>query len=469
MDSANTRNLDMSRGLMAAQTGRGIARTLAIIVLVFTRWAGADAGAGVEGGAFLAAYEERLRTVRKNIPQITRLAEKAAQAWVKHERLYIGVEYDKNVNSHDFSLELWSRAGGLENVTSGLMRGIAGQLTGHDFVLYGICSWETTSEWLAGKNEVYKTLGWTPVAFASKQGMPKELVSLGVTCIDNGAPNGSDEYGALNGLVNVTNGWIWCCELVAALTREGKHPAVLRSAVLPGATKHNDSVNHPDFESTLYPCDVSIPAGKLAEEFMTAVEKAVESLKGDITQAQLGKAADIAVERIQKGRTVWVTSFTHYLLANVERYNRAPVKSYYCLYADEEFFREKMKPGDLVFLWGEWTMQLQRTDEAGKKWQYVAPIKAAGADYIPSYRRLQKGETLEEYPFEDDPSDALMVLDQDWPFDGAVVEIPFAPGKMAPVTGIYSGLLYRMLDEAMSERLAKQETAEAGISKKPKD
>ena len=50
--------------------------------------------------------------------------------------------------------------------------------------------------------------------------------------------------------------------------------------------------------------------------------------------------------------------------------------------------------------------------------------------------------------------DALMVLDQPWPVENAVVDIPFPPGRMAPVSGVHVCLLYRMLDEAIAERLA---------------
>jgi hypothetical protein len=50
--------------------------------------------------------------------------------------------------------------------------------------------------------------------------------------------------------------------------------------------------------------------------------------------------------------------------------------------------------------------------------------------------------------------EARMVLEQRWPFENAVVPIPFPPGKMAPVSGVYVCLQYRMLDSEIARRLA---------------
>ena len=58
--------------------------------------------------------------------------------------------------------------------------------------------------------------------------------------------------------------------------------------------------------------------------------------------------------------------------------------------------------------------------------------------------------------------DALIVLEQHWPYENAVVPIPFPPAKMAPVSGVYVCLMYRMLDDAIAERLAAPEETAQG-------
>ena len=99
---------------------------------------------------------------------------------------------------------------------------------------------------------------------------------------------------------------------------------------------------------------------------------------------------------------------------------------------------------------GEWTLNMPWRD-------YLKIIRSTGADYIPSFRAGP--EAME--PCEGDDvfydvkvDDASAVLGQYWPFENAVVPIPFAPGKMALVSGAYVCVLYRMLDEAIAERLA---------------
>lgn len=52
---------------------------------------------------------------------------------------------------------------------------------------------------------------------------------------------------------------------------------------------------------------------------------------------------------------------------------------------------------------------------------------------------LQTEAVIHNYDFKVD--DAAMVLEQRWPFENAAVEIPFPPGKMAPVSGVYVSLM----------------------------
>ena len=59
----------------------------------------------------IAQYKGRLETVRKNLPQIAACAERVAERWVKHEKMYVHVS--SGGDNDNFTMEMMSRAGGL--------------------------------------------------------------------------------------------------------------------------------------------------------------------------------------------------------------------------------------------------------------------------------------------------------------------------------------------------------------------
>jgi len=440
---------------------------------------------------FLDRYRVRLDTVRKNLPQVTECAECVAERWVKHDKMYIHITYGHATSS--FGSEMCARAGGLGCINSlGARRG-KGETTAHDVLLLGPRSWEETDGYWLKKLPELKDKGWLIVLFASREGLPEGLPHD--VLIENGAASGSGDEGALNALVNVTHGWLWCCELTSALTRLDEKPAVLRAGVLPGSAAHNKSVGHGRFQPTLWPyesmssncekpairpydgppspsirqsppvstaseghrtdlktrCNTSIPPGKLAGAYLQALDHHMKAIESEPTQSQLGKAADIAAARLKDGKQVCMASFTHFLTDEVSLNKRSPFKSFRGY--QPKVFTENLKPGDLLFYWGEQMINYG---------DVLSTVRATGADYIPSFRMLKPTESLdpEVWKWKEDVSDALMVLEQHWPYEGTAVPIPFAPKTMAPVSGIYEGLLYRMFDEAVYQRLNRnRETA----------
>jgi hypothetical protein len=48
---------------------------------------------------------------------------------------------------------------------------------------------------------------------------------------------------------------------------------------------------------------------------------------------------------------------------------------------------------------------------------------------------------------------ALAHIEQNWEYGDAVVPVPFPPGRIGPVSGLYQGLIYRILDEVTSALL----------------
>lgn len=420
------------------------------LVLVSTHCATVPTGTPVPDSrrpAVATQYRQRLKQMRKNIPAITAGAEMVAKQWV--ERRHVLLHFPFGGDGSNFAMEMVSRAGGLDNAQLNTIR--LHLRSSNDIFVCSARSWEKGGDYLRKELPRCRTNGWRTVLFASQKGLPPDLpVDI---LIDNGARDGREEYGAVNQIVNMTQGWMWCCELTAALTRLGQRPGILKGMLLPGATAHNKEYQRSNELPELYPCDTAIPPGQLAHAYLDAVEKELAGLEGADMQAKIGQAADLAADRVRAGGTLWAASMTHVLDGEVFWDNRSPIHAFRGIScgAKGETFTRNLKSGDLLLWFGEWTINLPWRD-------YLQIIRSTGADYLVSFRRGSEAmEPLEgegqERTYQPRIDEAKMILDQHWPFEGAVVPIPFPPGKMAPVSGVHLCLLYRMLDEAIAARL----------------
>ena len=402
--------------------------------------------------AVTAAYRQRLEFVRQQLPAITTAAEAVARRWV--DRRHVLLHYPFGGDASDFSMENIARAGGLENAQPNTMR--LKLRTTNDVIVAGTRSWEKGAEFLGIELPKARSNEWMIVVFGSRQGLPANLpVDF---LIDNGAATGSESEAALNEIVNLTEGWMWSCEVAAALTRLGWRPGILKGMPLPGSTAHNKEYQRSDALPELYPWkEKPIAAGELGRAYLDQVERQLVDLEGKATRDAIARAADLAVDHVKRGKTLWATSFTHVLDGEVFFDNQAPIKAFRGISCGPhgETFTSNLKPGDLLFFFGEWTLNMPWTD-------YLKIIRSTGADYIPSWRYCT--EPMEPYEggkvfYDQNVSDAQMVLEQRWPFENAAVAIPFPPGTMAPISGVHVCLLYRMLDDAIARRLAVAGTA----------
>ena len=67
--------------------------------------------------------------------------------------------------------------------------------------------------------------GWLIIVFGSKAGRPESIPIDWL--IDNYAAGPGQDEAVVNHLVNLTQGWIFHCELTGALTRHGVRPGIL--------------------------------------------------------------------------------------------------------------------------------------------------------------------------------------------------------------------------------------------------
>lgn len=402
----------------------------------------------------LVEARQRVDFVRRQVPEITRCAEVVAKSWVENKTVLLHYVYGGS--SLNFTAEFCSRAGGLDNAQPMTVR--VPQYTKNDVLVFAQRSWEKGADDLRKLLKESKARGWTTIVFASRKGMPEDMPIDYL--IDNDAPNGSEAGAPMNEITNAINGWVWSGELTAALTRLGFHPAVLHGMILPGSTAHNKTYQHGS--PALYPIDKdkAVPAGQLGNAYLDAIGKLLVRLDTPAMRKQIVTAANYATDCIQSGHIVWGISYTHFLNGYVNIALKSPMKGLSFSYAEaEHMINSHVKPGDLVFFFGEWTVNTQEYD-------FVSILQKTGAHYITSYR-LGK-EPLEEplsnskQMYSQDMKDALLVIDQPWTFQNAAIPIPFPPGNMAATSGICAALIYRELDLAIATDVAKK-----GIVAKP--
>jgi hypothetical protein len=390
-------------------------------------------------------YAQRIQKVRANLGEITKAAEVVAQRWVEKKQVLIHSPFGGDCSN--FTMEMTSRAGGLDNIRSNTVR--QKERSANDVMLFAPRSWEKGGKYVMEEGAKRKGEGWLIVVFGSKAGAPAGMP--GDILIDNFAPTGGEEEAACNSMVNVANGWVFQCELVGALSRRGVSPAVLKGMCLPGSTAHNHAVQ--TGLPTLKACETAVPAGKLGTQYLDELEKSLKDLSSHERQGQLDKAASLAAGKIKDGKTVWMSSFTHVLDGEVFFDNYAPTKAFRGIsHQGGKTFTKNVQKGDLLFWFGEWTLNMPWTD-------YLGIIRSTGGDYIPCVRvgnepfepMEDEGKTKLYYDMK--TADAVMVLEQKWPMDAAVVDVSFEPKKIAPVTGVYVMMMYRMLDEKIAGKV----------------
>ncbi|HON05650.1 MAG TPA: hypothetical protein P5065_06610 [Candidatus Ratteibacteria bacterium] len=390
--------------------------------------------AGIQSS--LAEFEARIPKISSQIPQIIKSAEFAAGCVLKKPDTLINVPYNEQKS---FSEEMINRAGGLSNIYPSESPDRVRFVTDHDIVLYSVRSWETDAETAIKRLNEYKEKNWKVILIASKKGMPSKLKYD--FFIDNGAPSGKAIYGRINILANITIGWMWCCEYVSAMTRKGKIPGILISISLEESTEHNKKIQTPEGRLWIGDCPEKIPAGKLVNIYLERVKKLVFDLKSEKIQKQIDYASDIIASRMAEGKRVGISGVGHVIIDEVKRDLKAPWIGFQAVGQvgrRRNAFSKYLQPGDLLV----WIAYIGLNSKYVDFGRY---IKEANLELITCFA-----------PDLDDPSvnkTGIAHIDQCWAKGDAEVPLPCHPWKMAPVSGINSGLILRMLDDSVSKKL----------------
>jgi len=398
---------------------------LAAAASVCVRDVGAASG---KRPAVLRAFEARLPAIWRQVPLVTKAAAAAADRLIAHPRALLNVPYAEQPT---FAEEILNRAGGLALPLPPCER--PREVTEHDILLFSVRSWERDGARAGALLSESRNKGWLSVLFASKAGMPKEIEVDFV--IDNGASSGAAAEAPLNSIVNILNAWLWQCEYVAALSRRGKCPGVLMSVLLPEAQRHNSALQTREGRHWMSDCATSIEPGKLARLYLQRVDRLRSDLGGDPIQAQVKQAARVIRRRLAAGGKVCVASCSHFLMGEVFLDNKSAWQPLHVVWSAKTAFATNLEKGDLLVWFGYVGMSTPFED-------YGGAIRRTGAEFVTSF-------VPDPNPANNAP-DALCHIAQSWEIGDAEVPIPFPPGRMAPVSGVNQGLLYRILDEEVA-------------------
>lgn len=388
----------------------------------------------------LTDFVDRVAIARTNLKGIVTAAEAAAQRKLDHPEALINVNYALQAS---FADELLNRSGGLAGALPSIER--PGLVTDHDIVVFSLRSWEANGQKAVEYLKDCREKGWMTILFASAAGKPDNLeVDF---FIDNGAPDGSTEHAPVNLIANCLNGWLWVCEYTSAMTRLGRHPGILYTITAPGSQKHNRAIQSHRTRHHNYPCDFPVPAEDLSLVYLARVEHMISDLAGAETQAQIAQAADIIAARLNAGRKVYASTNTHIMVMEIGKNDRTPWQPIMAIHRPMKDLAE-LQPGDLLFWVGFNGLSIWAYEDGPCVMyrDYDAAIRQTGADFITSF------STDPLHP-ENNAHGALAHVEQKWMFGDAVVPIPFPPSRMAPISGLYQAMIYRMVDEAAANRL----------------
>ena len=405
-----------------------------LLTIVCAGCAGSLTGPVDTPQASLRDYAARIPIMRAEMSKVMAGAQASATRIMEQPTALLNVPYWEQPGVGE---ELVNRSGGLANVLPTSDR--TTDATDRDVVLLSVRSWENDGTNVVQWLKTYRAKKWYTTLIASRAGCPPNLKA---DCfIDNGAPSGGKEHGRINVLANTTLAWMWCCEYVSAMTRQGKMPGVLMSVGLPEGEAFDHPLQTRLGRHWIGSCTTATPAGAMAETYLQRVEKLVADLRSGPRQMQIKRAADIVAQRMAAGQTVGLSGVGHLILFETQLDNKAPWKGFSGMLVQGRRLKSLLKPGDLL-VWIGYSGGVN-----SKYFNFAKAIHNAELEVITCFTPDPRG------PVDDDGITPLAHIDQSWAIGDAEVPLPLPPGKMAPISGLNQVLIQRMLDDEVTNRL----------------
>ena len=236
------------------------------------------------------------------------------------------------------------------------------------------------------------------------------------------APFGGESY-PLTSLQNLHLLWALTGEIVAALTRAGRMPAMYQSVLVPGARERNARfADAPFHESHEVP---AIPAGRLGGDYLDRMAAILRALIAEEAEAIEG-VGTVCAEVLDAGGRIHAGLISHFPMYQLGAPGDPPYMRPLARLRGESpqvtELEEKLRPGDLFFFLGYY----RRPVDA------YAAARRAGARIV----EVITGDGTDHPPAPDH------VIRPKWPFGDAVTPVPGYDVEILPSSGIVQAAVY---------------------------
>ncbi len=355
----------------------------------------------------------RVAIIRSQLPQITALSDKYA-AFLGRDgsgRFLISRRIDPA-----FFLEFTTRAGGPPDTQDADNPAIAG------LALLPVRHWVGTAFGVAAKAEQLRSQARPVLIIGPANGRPESLLG-DVPFIDDGARNSDRADASLNGIANMIAAWTLYCEVVSAATRNGWQPGVLLSVLMPGATAHNARAKFRMPDVTPDP----IPGGVLGAHYLDAVDSILAHAAAPAHVTLMDTVAARLRALRNSGATLFAGSCGHYLMEEIP-HDAASSTTFSVLPAAGSVAPNGMpssKRGDAMVWFGYGGYDCPNAD-VSRSFQQLGLRVVLATDHLP------------DYP----PDNVLAEIPLLWQLPDGTVPLPFAPGRVAPISSVDMALHY---------------------------
>ena len=424
-----------------------------LVCVLFCVWASYEAGAGgITGPAMFSTPAGRYAAfalascdrAEAQIPALVGLAETIADRHIAGGMIGVIWEPPSATGPQGPQYEIKGRSGGLMAMDVALAAKIKEADRKQDTAIIG---WqrEPTADELESLKKYHEK--YFVIAFGPRQ-LPAlaEYVAFCDVWIDTGlSPDlvanlpGGMSAGSGNCLANAINVWTFQAELVAALTRRGKMPTLLKSHAWDDAKAWNERYRgkrlfHDDLKIA------PIAPGMLSRQYLEQIRGLIRTFV-ETQQPTLDRTANLIVIELKKGRKTVVAQEGHTTYEMVGKYEDA-------VWAAPVVLSDT--PG-----------RLKQYSQLTPKGALVLRLGYSGVDakLLDLMRQQQQrimwiSSTHDPRPEYQVPPDILKVIDTGWAFGDACVQIAGYPIRVFPPSGVMQIVAYEAVNAEVLTRLA---------------
>lgn len=359
----------------------------------------------------ISELRRRVVAIRGSLPAVTETAEYLARVFGADStrRFLVSRQFDPAT-----WMEWYWRAGGPPET------GNADDPAARGVVILPIRAWD---QGLAAAMLAERYLGQGRPVVTIGSAAERPTLRVGQRVLDNGAPDGSRSYAAINGIANIIVGWTLYAEFVAAATREGWQPGSYLSVMAPGAEGYNGGVHFRMFSAPEPP---RVAAGVLGAAYLDAIDSILVADAAAAHQALVRRSVDSLRARRARGGQLLVATCGHYLSDELPRDSiGSPFRHVEWRWDIAGKLREReARPGDAMLWFGYAKYDCPNVEVADVFQQAGLGVVILSRELAPS-----RPNVMVHLPMHFAPLDAS-------------VKVPFPPGDIGATASVELALHY---------------------------